>query len=203
LCALSEISVLLRFWFGDLSAPDEQIAERQAALWWGASAETDGILRTRFSDLHRHATRGELSAWSRTARGRLASIIAVDQLSRNLFRGSAEAFAHDDLARAWTVEAIESGQDRRLRPIERVFVYLPLEHSEDLADQERSVRVYEQLAGEVPPSARAAFAGYLDFAVRHRDIIRRFGRFPHRNASLGRVSTPAEIAFLSQPGSSF
>jgi len=194
---------LLHFWFGDLSVPDEQIAERQAALWWGASAETDAILRTRFADLQRRVTRGELTEWRQTPRGYLASILAVDQLSRNLFRGKAEAFAHDDLARAWTVEAIAAGQDRLLRPIERVFVYLPLEHSENLADQEQSVREYERLASEVGPSARATFAGYLDFAVRHRDIVRRFGRFPHRNASLGRVSTPAELDFLSQPGSSF
>jgi uncharacterized protein (DUF924 family) len=194
---------LLHFWFGDLSAPDEQIAERQAALWWGAAAETDEIVRARFSDLHRRATRGELSEWKQTPRGRLASIIALDQLSRNLFRGRAEAFAHDELARAWTAEAIEAGQDRLLRPIERVFVYLPLEHSENLADQEWSVRAYEQLAREVEPRARATFDEYLDFAVRHRDIVRTFGRFPHRNASLGRPSTPAELAFLSQPGSSF
>src|SRR5690606_119569 len=139
-------------------------------------------------------------AWLAPPRGRLALVILIDQFSRNLFRGDARAFAHDALARRWVSEGLDAGADRALRAIERVFFYLPLEHSESLADQQRSVALFERLCADVPPALQGTFAGYLDYAVRHRDVIVRFGRFPHRNASLGRATTPEEAEFLRQPG---
>ena len=149
------------------------------------------------------AAGGELDAWLGGLRGRLAMVLLTDQFPRNIWRGEAAAFAFDVLALRWAKETIARGLDRDARPIERVFLYLPLEHSEDLADQREAVRLFDALGGEVAAAARPAFAGYLDYARRHLEIIERFGRFPHRNAALGRETSPAEAEFLRQPGSRF
>jgi uncharacterized protein (DUF924 family) len=193
---------VLEFWFGP-DPDDPATPKRQAALWWGKVPALDEQIRVRFAPLRVRAIAGELGDWLATPRGRLAAIILVDQFSRNLFRGDPESFRHDPLARRWCREGLDAGHDRVLRPVERQFLYLPLQHSEDPRDQERSVALYAALVAAVPPEARAQYRDYLRFAQRHREIIERFGRFPHRNGILGRESTPAEAAFLREPGSSF
>jgi uncharacterized protein (DUF924 family) len=193
---------LLDFWFGD-ATDDVEAGQAQAALWWGASAETDDLIAGRFGQAASAAAAGALDHWTGSPRGRLALVLLLDQMSRVIHRGAPGAFAQDDTARRVAEKGLESGADRLLRPIERVFFYLPFEHSEDRRTQERSIELYRTLAEEVPENWRKSFDFYLDFAVRHKAIIDRFGRFPHRNAILGRESTPEEIEFLKEPGSGF
>ena len=193
---------LLDFWFGD-DPDDAVVAESKAELWWGHSAQTDESLQSRFGSAASSAAADVLDHWSGSPRGRLALILLLDQLPRAIHRATPSAFAQDAKARAIAEQGLESGADRLLRPIERLFFYLPFEHSEDLADQDRSVELYRELASSVPMVHRATFAAFVDYAVRHRDVIRQFGRFPHRNLILGRESTLEEKAFLKQPGSSF
>ena len=190
------------FWFGT-SPQDAEVIASQSALWWQKQPAVDTEIRKRFAPLVERAATGELDSWLGELRGRLALILLTDQFPRNIWRGQAAAFAFDVLALRWAKETIERGLDLQARPIERVFLYLPLEHSEDLADQREAVRLFDTLAGEVAPAARPAFAGYLDYARRHLEIIERFGRFPHRNAALGRETSAAEAEFLRQPGSGF
>jgi uncharacterized protein (DUF924 family) len=187
---------VLEFWF----PPDPARANK---LWWGKDEQLDAEIRERFGATLATAKAGELDHWADHARGRLALIVVLDQLSRNILRGDPETYAADEHARALTLRGLELGHDRELSPTERLFFYLPLEHSESLDDQERCVALMKQLAAEVDEDRRATFTGYIDYAIRHRDIIARFGRFPHRNAVLGRTSTPEELEFLTQPGSSF
>ena len=193
------------FWFGATADEDDEpgIVARQSALWWKKQPEVDAEIRLRFAPLVARAAVGELDDWLASPRGRLAQILLTDQFPRNIWRGQAAAFAFDVLALRWAKETIARGLDRDARPIERVFLYLPLEHSEDLADQREAVRLFDALGGEVAAAARPAFAGYLDYARRHLEIIERFGRFPHRNAALGRETSAAEAEFLRQPGSAF
>lgn len=195
-------SALLEFWFGT-RAGDADVIQERGSLWFKGGADLDASIRTRFGELREAAIAGVLDDWLVFARGRLALVILVDQFSRNVFRADARAFAHDGLARAWCEQGLAAGADRALRPVERVFFYLPLEHSEVLVDQQRSVALFRALLDDVDADAHAAFADYLDYAERHRDIIARFGRFPHRNSVLRRASTAQEIAFLEQPGTSF
>jgi uncharacterized protein (DUF924 family) len=196
------IDEVLAFWFGR-AADDAGVLASQGARWFARDAEFDAAIRERFAPLREEAVAGRLDAWLATPRGRLALILLVDQFSRNLFRGDARAFEHDPLARRWSLDGIRAGDDRALRAIERVFFYLPLEHSESLADQQRAVQLFANLRDEAPAALLGNFAGFLDYAQRHHDVIARFGRFPHRNGALGRASTAEEIAFLAQPGSSF
>ncbi|HET6545990.1 MAG TPA: DUF924 family protein [Rhodanobacteraceae bacterium] len=193
---------VLLFWFGNRPDDAVVIAEK-SAMWIQKNPVLDARIRERFGALRESAIAGGLSAWTETPVGRLALIVLVDQFSRNLFRDDARAFEHDGLALAWAHAALECGADRGLRPIERVFAYLPFEHSETLPDQDRAVALFGSLRDAAPPEQREAFDGFLRFAERHRDIIARFGRFPHRNAALGRISTPQEAEFLKQAGSSF
>lgn len=197
------IDDILEFWFGDRQASDSAIAERQQGLWWGKDPATDAHINERFAEVLQQAIKGELEPWAETAAGRLALIIVLDQFPRTVYRGRAEAFAQDPTALAHSLQAQGRGQDRELRPIERVFVYMPMEHAEALMVQDESVLRFERLCDEVAEADRPAFEHFLDFARRHRDVILRFDRFPHRNAILGRPSTPAETAFLEQPDSSF
>lgn len=190
------------FWFG--SHPDDAVTARQcAALWWSKEPAIDREMQRRFEGLVEAAARRELDAWSASPAGLLALILLTDQFPRNIYRGTAKAFAFDPLAQAWCFAGLMQEMDRTLRRIERVFFYLPLEHSESLEHQERAVRLFTDLVQEAPAEQRRLFEGYLAYALRHREIIARFGRFPHRNAILGRPSTPEEQAFLREPGSSF
>lgn len=193
---------VLDYWFGR-SADDAGMLAEKGALWFGAGTAVDEEIRARFAGLREEAVAGRLERWLAVPRGRLALVIVLDQFSRNLFRNDPRAFAHDGLARAWTDEGLHLGADRALRACERVFLYLPLEHSESLADQQRSVECFRALRNEAPAALRARFDEFFDYAVRHHDVIARFGRFPHRNALLGRASTPDEIEFLKTPGSGF
>ena len=193
---------ILEFWFGD-DQDDAAVAAAKAELWWGHSPATDEVLQERFGAAASAAAAGVLDHWTGSPRGRLALILLLDQLPRAIRRDTPEAFAQDDAARKTAAQGLESGADRLLRPIERLFFCLPFEHSEDLEDQDRSVELFRELALSVPEGKRPTFAGFLDYAKRHREVIARFGRFPHRNRILGRESTAEETAFLEEPGSSF
>jgi uncharacterized protein (DUF924 family) len=196
------IDEVLHFWFGS-NADEAAVVAEKSRLWWSKDAAVDAECRARFLHLVEAAGQGKLDHWASSARGRLALILISDQLPRNIFRGTARAFAFDAAARAHCLEGVALAHDRELRLIERVFFYLPLEHSESLEDQERGVAAYEELAAAAPPEQKSTFAEFHRYAVLHRDIIARFGRFPHRNALLARASTPEETAFLATPGSSF
>jgi uncharacterized protein (DUF924 family) len=179
---------ILDFWFaGDPSA--------RRAVWFQKDDAFDAGCH-RFSEALAAAKRGELDRWAGSAEGALALLILLDQLSRNLHRGSSEAFAADPKARAIASDAIVQGFDRELTPTQRMFVYLPFEHAEDPADQDRSVMLFESIRETLGDST-------VDYAAGHRDVIKRFGRFPHRNAVLGRANTPAEDAYLAEPGAGF
>ena len=196
------IEDLLAFWFGSETG-DSATAEAQKKLWWAKDAVVDAEIRERYGALVAAAAGGAHREWAREPRGRLALILLFDQFPRNIYRDTPQAFAHDGLALRLAIDGIAAGADRELRAIERVFFYLPLEHAESVHMQERSVALFTALAAGVPEADRSSFAGFLDYAVRHRDVVHRFGRFPHRNRILGRESTPEETAFLAQPGSSF
>lgn len=193
---------ILAFWFG-ADSDDARTAEQKKQLWWAKDSTVDHEISVRFSASTAAAAQGALDEWRAGPRGLLALILLTDQFPRNMYRGLPASFSFDVQALRWCKQALEQGDDRRLRPIERVFLYLPLEHSESLADQERAVELFKQLCNEVPADQQLLFAGFRDFAIRHRDIIARFGRFPHRNAILGRTSTADEQAFLQTAGSSF
>ena len=181
---------VLDFWFAD--GPD---MFRKA--WFQRDDSFDAAIGERFAATMAQAASGAHDAWAGTAPGRLALLILFDQFPRNLFRGSARAFATDAQARALAAAAVTAGEDVRLTPVQRVFVYLPFEHSEAMADQDRSVALFEGLR-DVP--AMAAPDAAIDYAWRHRAVIRQFGRFPHRNAALGRDSTDAERTWLAAGG---
>lgn len=193
---------VLEYWFGE-SSDDLEINRQKSDLWWGHGEATDREIRERFGALLERGAAGELDEWAHTPVGRLALIVLLDQFSRNVYRDTPGMFAQDEKALALCLEGMEREHDRVLRPIERVFFYLPMEHAEDLDLQERCVATMRELADEVPEAWRETFETFVDFAERHRVIIERFGRFPHRNAILGRESTDEERAFLEQPGSSF
>lgn len=193
---------VLAFWFGSPGTAAE-VAARQGKLWFGKSPANDQAVIERFAATLTAATAGQLDHWTRTPRGRLALVIVLDQFPHHIHRDQPQAFATDPPALALSLAALATGEDRLLAPVERVFLYLPLEHAESPDLQERSVSLYEQLARQAAADERALFDGYLDYARRHRDVVARFGRFPHRNAILGRPSTPDELEFLKQPGSRF
>lgn len=193
---------VIDFWFGG-DPDDAAVAKTKASTWWGKHAEVDVAIRRTFETTTQQAAEGTLRDWESEPTGLLALVLLTDQFPRNMYRDTPLAFAFDALARAWTNKALESGFDARLRPMQRVFLYLPLEHSESLADQHSSVALFERLAAESAPPRQEAMSGFLDYARRHRDIIARFGRFPHRNAILGRPSTQEELDFLRQPASRF
>ncbi len=193
------------FWFGKdfAAANDSQVAERQAKLWWAKDAQIDAAMGQRFAPLLEQAAMGTLDTWAATAGGLLSLVLLTDQFSRNIHRGTPGAFARDPMARRLAHLGLNSGMTARLRPIEQIFMLLPFEHSEDLAEQDLSVREFAALAQGAPEAERKRMESHLDYAQRHLDIIARFGRFPHRNTILGRASTPEEVEFLKQPGSSF
>jgi uncharacterized protein (DUF924 family) len=179
---------VLDFWFaGD--------ADAFRKLWFETDTDFDAAC-SKFTDALRDAKAGALDRWTDTPRGTLALVILLDQFSRNLHRGSPEAFAADAKAREIARSAVAQGIDQGLAPMERMFVYLPFEHSEDIADQDESVRLFATLRDALGEES-------MRYTEAHRDVIRRFGRFPHRNAALGRVSTPDELAYLAQPDAGF
>lgn len=186
---------VLEFWFGG-EGDDFLSVPRRA--WFSKDPVFDGIIRERFSPLVEAIMAGVLPADLADARAALAWLIVADQFPRNLYRGDARSFACDAAARDVARRMLAQGLDAALPAVARSFVYLPLEHSEDVADQDESVRRFTALPPDTP-----GYDSMLDYAQRHRDIVARFGRFPHRNAALGRASTAEELEFLARPGSSF
>lgn len=196
------IDDILDFWFGALDA-DGRADREHRARWWQKDAAFDAEIARRFTEVHGAIRRRQLDAWLADPRGRLAQIVVLDQFSRNMFRGTPAMFASDARALQLAVDGIERGDDRALPLDLRSFAYMPLIHSEELGAQDRAIELFTALRDQAPAAARADLDLQLRYAGMHRDIIRRFGRFPHRNAILERASTPDEIAFLEQPGSSF
>lgn len=196
------IDEILSFWFGEERDP-LIIAKQREQLWWGKDLANDRVVAQRFMTVLEGINRGANTFLRDTARGRLALIILLDQMSRMIYRDQPQAFGQDLQALGLSLDGIYRGFDSELQPIERVFFYLPLEHSESLEIQKKSVQCFTDLLEEVPLEEKELFANYLSFAQRHLNVIERFGRFPHRNRVLGRASTDAEEAFLREPGSSF
>jgi uncharacterized protein (DUF924 family) len=181
------------FWFGPMGSPDYQ---RPKPFWFTRSAQTDEMIRTAFGGVVDAALRGEHDGWAADRFSRVALILVLDQFTRNIYRDTPRSFAGDARALALARDAVRLGEDQQLPLIERWFVYLPFEHSEALADQRESMRLFTALAD-------AGLSEPLEWARKHFEVIARFGRFPHRNAILGRESTPEEFGFLRQPGSRF
>ncbi|WP_180022323.1 DUF924 family protein [Acinetobacter sp. YH16044] len=174
---------ILEFWFNPENQPN----------WFAKSNNFDVLIEKKFKDIHQAASQAELWQWRTTAEGRLAEIIVLDQFSRNLFRDSGLAFAQDALALALAQEAIAQGLDLQLRPEQRSFLYMPFMHSESTKIHQSALKLFEQLGNPIN----------LEFEKKHKVIIDRFGRYPHRNLVLGRTSTAEELEFLTQPNSSF
>ena len=190
---------VLAFWFG---APGSSERETYRELWFRKSEAVDRQIAEEFGPLIERALRGELADWSREPHGALAQILLLDQFTRNVFRDTPRAFAGDARALATATAIVGRRQDEALPVLQRSFVYMPFEHAEGMGAQDEAVRLFSRLVDSaVPPSAD--LKNMLDYAHKHRAVIRRFGRFPHRNAVLGRHSTPDEIAFLQEPGSRF
>ena len=188
--ANADAAALLDLWFGAGDAP--------RAEWFRKDPAFDALIAERFGPLVERVLAGELRGWEHQPDTALARILLLDQFTRNIFRDSARAFAGDALALAAARAMVAAGRDLQLPPLRRAFVYLPFEHAEELAAQDESVRLFAVLAAQAP-----VVQEMLDYAHRHRAVIERFGRFPHRNALLGRESAADEIAFLREPGSRF
>jgi uncharacterized protein (DUF924 family) len=184
-------TAVLQYWFGTPDHPDWGSIRK---MWFGGGPQVDAEIHAQFGALHSLAAQGALDAWREDAQSCLALVVVLDQFSRTVFRGSADAFASDPKALELARAAIASGFDTAVMPVQRWFFYLPFEHSESLADQDRAVELFAALPDD--PTRQMG----LDYARKHRDVIVEFGRFPHRNRALGRVSTPAEEAWLAAGG---
>lgn len=185
-------SEILEFWFGAIDG------DSQRAEWFRKDAAFDALIQTRFAPQIEQALAGGLADWMADAHSAMARLLLLDQFTRNVFRGTPGAFAGDALALTTARDMVAQGLDRQLTPTQRGFVYLPFEHAEDLAAQREGLLQFAVLAWQHPERAAA-----FEWAIKHYDIVVRFGRFPHRNAVLGRTSTAEELVFLAQPGSSF
>ncbi|MCL6415564.1 DUF924 domain-containing protein [Aestuariirhabdus sp. Z084] len=194
-----EVTRILSFWFAELEGQPETGKQ----LWWGKSAAVDRFVTEQFADLLAVLSKPGMPLLEDSPKGRLASIIACDQLPRHIYRDLGKAFAWDQQARNLVQEGLVRGDDRSLSVQERVFFYMPLMHSESLAEQEQGIALFDALADIADASQRDEVLSNARFARLHRDIIQRFGRFPHRNKALARQSSAEEIEFLTQPGSSF
>jgi len=193
---------ILDYWFGAPGTARE-IAERQSKLWFGKLPEKDRDVSEKFTSTFNAAIAGSLDDWAASPRGRLALVIVLDQFPHHIHRDTPDAFAQDAKALSLSLAALAAGEDKSLALIERVFLYLPLEHAESIEMQDVSVAQYQQLVDAAGEFERALFANFLDYAHKHRDVVLRFGCFPHRNAILGRSSSAEEIEFLKLPGSRF
>ena len=197
-----QIESVLEFWFGRGQTATEAAAEK-TPLWWSKNDLIDREIIDRFAATSEAAANDELAHWAKSCRGLLALIICTDQFPRNMHRDTPKAFSFDSVALGFAKQCVDSGAALQLRPIERVFAYLPFEHSEELDEQQRSVALYQALAQSVGSDEAELFNGYCEFADKHYQIIERFGRFPHRNRILRRHSSDEERAFLEQPDSLF
>nr|WP_174861926.1 DUF924 family protein [Stutzerimonas stutzeri] len=193
---------MLHWWFGQGTSATEIAAEKQR-LWFGYRPQQDAEARERFGALVEQALNGDLQDWAELPEGWLALVLLLDQLPRMIHRDTPRAFAGDERAQQLVRDGLAHGGDMLLSPIQRVFIYLVLEHAENLAVQDLAVAHFTALRDIAAEHEQALFRDFLDYAERHREVISRFGRFPHRNAILGRDSSDAEQSFLQQPGSSF
>ena len=200
---MDEARRVREFWFGKLPLTREALEEHMG-LWFAGDEsrqlrkERDEAIRAEFVSRVEAALRGELASWADGPRRRLSLIILLDQFPRNIYRGSARAFEGDEQALGLALPGMQSGADAALDPVERIFFYMPLQHSESIAVQEEAVAAYRRLLNEAPQALHECFQRTLKFAELHSSIIRRFGRFPHRNRILGRPTTPEEAAYLQQ-----
>ncbi len=193
---------MLLFWFGPLEGANDFPTDRKK-LWWMADDATDADIRERFGALVERALAGELTQWCQTARGTLALVLLLDQCTRSLGRGDGAAFAGDERAQALVAEAIEAGTDRELRFIERSFLYMPLMHAESKVMAQRSLDVFGALSKQIKETGGEGHPDFLSPARTHADIVLQFGRYPHRNAIVGRESTAEELEYLAQNDVSF
>jgi uncharacterized protein (DUF924 family) len=188
-----EAVAVLAFWFHP-AHHDE---------WYAGRPAFDALIGEHFAHVVALAEAGTLMDWAATPQGWLALLIVLDQFTRNLYRRDPRAWAQDLRAQQLALSGIEEGFDRHLPAIQRVFAYMPLEHAEDMGLQQRCVALFDTLCNDVAPDERSRYDGFLDYARGHEAVIARFGRFPHRNAVLGRTSTPEELAYLAEPGTGF
>ncbi|MBV9343424.1 MAG: DUF924 domain-containing protein [Gammaproteobacteria bacterium] len=204
---MDEARSIREFWFGPLPLTAAQLDKRMS-FWFGATrsavrAQRDATIRQRFGTLLQRAAGGELTAWADGPRRRLSLIILLDQFPRHIYRGTARAFLHDAQALQLTLSGMQSAGDAALDVVERIFFYMPLQHAENREVQDESVAAYRRLLTEAPQALHAVFAGALRSAENHRELIERFGRFPHRNPLLDRTSTREENEWLRRGGDSF
>jgi uncharacterized protein (DUF924 family) len=190
------------FWFGKTPLSAEQLPRRMK-LWFGdvpveTRQQVDDTLRARFGSLVERAIAGELAQWADGPRRRLSLILLLDQFPRNIYRGTPNAFAGDEQALQLALTGMQSVADAALNIVERIFFYMPLQHAESLEVQDESVAAYRRLLGEAPADVRGVFEGCVRYAEEHREVIKRFGRFPERNVALGRAATADETAWLRQ-----
>ncbi|MFN3212667.1 MAG: DUF924 family protein [Henriciella sp.] len=194
---------VLDYWIGP-ATHDHLAANRLNKTWFIKSAETDAFIQSQFGDLLDELSDGLAAEWAKAGpRQTLAAIIVLDQFSRNIHRGTPKAFSYDPLALRLTKAGLARRETSQLTEVERAFFLMPLEHSESLEDQNTCVTAFEQLLGSSRPVFRPLLENSLDYARQHRDVIAEFGRFPHRNAILGRQNTAAESDYLQKPGSGF
>jgi uncharacterized protein (DUF924 family) len=196
------VKQVLDFWFSATELDAPQIDSRMER-WFGGGTQIDAQIREEFGELVRRSLAGRLEGWAETAEGRLALIIVLDQFCRNIYRGTSKAFVGDRRALKLCVEGSIRGDYKALSPVQRVFFFMPLQHSEALNVQEKSVRIFNALAEGVSDTLRETFLTFAQFAELHRDIVARFGRFPHRNRHLGRRNTAEEEQFLATEAPSF
>ena len=189
-----KVNEVLDFWFGRSNSPEFGKIQKK---WFEKDLAFDEEVRSGFLSQYELAASGQLDSWQESPENCLALIILLDQFPRNMFRGTPQAFATDSKALAAAERAVENKFDRQLLPVQRWFIYLPFEHSENLEHQQKSVELFSNLQGETDSEL------VINYAIRHLEVIERFGRFPHRNQILGRETTPAEAEFLKQPGSAF
>jgi len=198
---------IIHFWFegiGDGTIIDNKITP--FSKWFTKNPQFDHLIQKRFEVDLKNAAEGNYTAWEQSMRGRLALILLFDQFSRNMYRNTPSMFAYDDRALALSLKSIQEKKDKDLLLIQRVFLYMPLQHAEDLSVQKLSLRCFQRLLDDsrtVNPTNAAYFKYNYTYAQKYFEIIERFGRFPHRNAILNRSSTQEEMIFLKQPGSSF
>lgn len=191
---MAQVQEILNFWFGSPEQPDYG---KPKSFWFNKKPECDEELRIRFLTDYQKAATGHLDDWMNAPESCLALILLLDQIPRNIFRDTPEAFATDWEALSAAQHAVGQGYDKKLLTVQRWFIYLPFEHSENLEHQRQAVKLFQQLSNDLDSTSS------IDYAIRHMRVIERFGRFPHRNAILGRASTQEEKEFLKQAGSSF
>ena len=194
---MSQIDEILGFWFGSGSQDNGAESGKRRAVWFKKDTTFDQTIQTRFKQDYEQAAAGKLDHWKESPQGCLVLVLLLDQFPRNMFRGDPQTFATGSQALLVAQHAIAQGFDQELLPVQRWFIYLPFEHSENLEHQHQAVELFRRL-GDDPDSLDV-----LSYAILNRDVIQRFGRFPHRNKILGRATTPEEAEFLKQPGSSF